>query len=113
MPHKKTAAQLDLEINDSLARSKKDHQLIEAIASGNHERAAELYGPWTSSYSNEDRDRMSGLASRLTDIDRQKGRDAPPAGSSRARLKQAEQVVRDANTYGAFQQGLAAKRRRS
>lgn len=111
---KKSPAQLQREIDEVLAKpsgSARDQQLAEAIDSGSRERAAELYGVWTSQYSNEDRDRVSGLAGRLTDIDRQEGRASPPVGSSRLRLDQAEQVVRDANSYGAFQQGLSAQRR--
>ena len=115
---KKSPAQLQREIDEVLANPsgsaagiKRDQQLAEAIDSGSRERAAALYGIWTSQYSNEDLDRISGLAGRLTDIDRQEGRAAPPVGSSRLRLDQAKQVVRDANGYGAFQQGLSAQRR--
>jgi len=66
------------------------------------------YGTWTQSYSNEDRDRAQGLANRLTEIDREEGRSAPPVGFSKARYAQAQQVVEDANRYGAKQQSLRA-----
>lgn len=77
------------------------------------DRAEELiasYGTWTSSYSNEDLDRTAGLANRLTDIDRQEGRPAPPVGYSKQRYEQAKRVVADANTYGKKQQRLRASR---
>lgn len=107
---KKSPAQLQREIDDALARRTKDRQIVDAIASGDREKAARLYGTWTSSYSNEDLDRVSGLASRLTDVDREEGRTAPPVGFSSSRIKQAKQVVSDANNYGALQQGLGRRR---
>ena len=68
------------------------------------------YGTWTSSYSNEDLDRASSLANRLTDIDRQEGHAAPPVGFSKQRYEQAKRVVADANNYGEKQQKLRAGR---
>ena len=82
-------------------------------SSAHSTRAADLiasYGTWTSGYSNEDLDRASGLANRLTDIDRAEGRPAPPVGFSKTRYAQAKQVVEDANRYGAKQQALRARR---
>jgi hypothetical protein len=73
------------------------------------DRAADLiasYGTWTSSYSNEDLDRAQSLANRLTDIDREEGRSAPPVGFSKARYAQAKRVVSDTNRYGEKQQSL-------
>ena len=78
------------------------------------DRAADLienYGKWESRYSNEDLDRAQGLAIRLTDIDREEGRDAPPVGFSAKRFAQAKQVVSDANLYGEKQQKLRASGR--
>lgn len=64
------------------------------------------YGTWTSTYSNEDLDRASGLANRLTAIDREEGRPATPVGFSKERYEQAKRVVADANRYGEKQQRL-------
>ncbi len=100
----KSPAQLDREITEALSgRTRRSSHATRS------DRAAELianYGTWTSSYSNEDRDRTVGLANRLTAIDREAGRAAPPVGYSKQRYAQAERVVEDANRYGKKQQSL-------
>ena len=104
----KTPAQLDREIAEALAGK------TGATGKSKRDRAADLvesYGTWTSSYSNEDLDRAQGLANRLTAIDREEGRDAPPVGFSAKRFAQAKQVVSDANRYGDKQQKLRASGR--
>ena len=106
MTRKKSPAQLDSEIARALA-SRTRHP----SHATKHDRAADLianYGTWTSSYSNEDLDRAQGLANRLTAIDREEGRAAPPVGFSAKRYEQAKQVVSDANRYGEKQQKLRA-----
>lgn len=106
MTRTKSPAQLDREIAQALAR-RTSHAT-------KRDRAADLianYGTWTSSYSNEDLDRAQGLANRLTAIDREEGRDAPPVGFSAKRFAQAKQIVSDANRYGEKQQKLRASGR--
>jgi hypothetical protein len=106
---KRSPAQLEREIAEALSRRSHSHAT-------KRDRAADLiasYGTWTSSYSNEDLDRAQSLAGRLTDIDREEGRPAPPVGFSKARYAQAKQVVRDTNLYGEKQQSLAAQHRSS
>ena len=106
MTRTKSPAQLDREIAQALAR-RTSHAT-------KRDRAADLianYGTWTSSYSNEDLDRTQGLANRLTAIDREEGRDAPPVGFSAKRFAQAKQVVSDANRYSEKQQKLRASGR--
>ena len=106
MTRTKSPAQLDREIAQALAR-RTSHAT-------KRDRAADLianYGTWTSSYSNEDLDRAQGLANRLTAIDREEGREAPPVGFSTKRFAQAKQVVSDANRYGEKQQKLRASGR--
>lgn len=95
-----------------------DREIREALAGRAHatkrDRAADLiasYGTWTSGYSNEDLDRVQGLAGRLTTIDREEGRPAPAVGYSKDRYAQAKQVVEDANRYGNKQQSLRASGR--
>jgi hypothetical protein len=109
LPHthgirRKTAAQLGREVDAFLA---------DQGSGGASDRVAEIvasYRPWESTYSNEDSDRAVSLALRLTDVDREEGRPAPPAGFSEERYEQARQVVRDANLYGEHQQRLRRAR---
>ena len=99
MTRKKSPAQLDSEIARALSRRARH-----PLHATKRDRAADLianYGTWTSSYSNEDLDRAQGLANRLTSIDREERRDAPPVGFSAKRYEQAKQVVSDANRYSA------------
>lgn len=103
MTRKRSPAQLDREIAEALARphhATKPDRIAELIAN---------YGTWQSTYSNEDFDRISSLASRLTDVDREEGRPAPPVGFSKERYELAKQVVRDTNLWGEKQQALRAK----
>ena len=104
MTRRKSPAQLDREIAENLAgRSRRPSHATKS------DRAAELiatYKPWSSTYSNEDLDRAQGLANRLTAIDREEGRSAPPVGFSAKRYEQAKQVISNTNLYGTKQQAL-------
>jgi hypothetical protein len=103
---KKSPGQLDQEIAEALSRRRSSS--AHATKSARADELITSYQPWTSSYSNEDLDRVSSLASRLTDIDRQESRPAPPVGFSKERYAQAKQVVEDTNRYGKKQQSLRA-----
>ncbi len=95
----KSKAEIEREIRATVAASdREDRRDIRADV-----RVAELiagYGTWKSTYGGEDFDRAQSLARELTDIDRQEGRAAPPNGYSVERLRQAAQVVKDANLSG-------------
>jgi hypothetical protein len=57
------------------------------------------YAPFTEIYCNESFDHMQSLAYKLTALDRQAGRPAPPAGYSAEAFAAAEKVVRAASAY--------------
>jgi len=56
------------------------------------------YPKWRATYSNEAFDRAQALAQVLTDLDRKAGRAAPAYGYSDANFKEAERIVRAAQT---------------